>query len=121
MQIDRVRNRDFDLMYERQRSPDPYILDQIWNSKWDQPGGWAWTGFKNAELDTILDKLRAVPSFEARCAAAKEAQKIIMENAVQLYTLSDPVFVAFKTDRVKGFDMGSEGSWFFVNNVSVSK
>ena len=120
VQIDRVGARDFDLVYERQRSPDPYILDQIWNSKWDQPGGWAWTGFKDAKLDTLLDQLRAVPSFEARCSAAKEAQKIIMDNAVQLYTLSDPVFVAYKTARVKGFEMGSEGSWFFVNNVTLS-
>ena len=51
VQLDRVRKRDFELMYERQRSPDPLILDQVWNSKWDQPGGWAWTGFKDAKLD----------------------------------------------------------------------
>ncbi len=38
VQLDRVRKRDFELMYERQRSPDPLILDQVWNSKWDQPG-----------------------------------------------------------------------------------
>ena len=119
VQIERVRNRDFDLMYERQRSPDPYILDQIWNSRWDQPGGWAWTGFKDAGLDTILDRLRTEPSFAARCDAAKSAQKTIMENALQFYTLSDPVFVAYRTARVRNFDMGSEGSWFFVNNTTV--
>ena len=39
VQLDRVQNRTFDLMYERQRSPDPLILDQVWNSKWDEPGG----------------------------------------------------------------------------------
>ena len=121
VQIERVRNRDFDLMYERQRSPDPYILDQVWNSKWDQPGGWAWTGYKNDELDETLNKLRALPSFEDRCAAAKVAQKTILENALQLSTLSDPVFVTYKTGRVNGFDMGSEGSWFFLNNVTVKK
>jgi peptide/nickel transport system substrate-binding protein len=119
VQIDRVQSRNFDLIYERQRSPDPYILDQIWNSRWDQPGGWAWTGYKNAELDTVLDKLRAEPSFAARCDAAKLAQKMIMQDALQLYTLSDPVYVAYKTAVVKNFDMGSEGNWFFVNNITV--
>ncbi len=94
VQLDRVRKRDFDLMYERQRSPDPLILDQVWNSKWDQPGGWAWTGFKDDTLDATLNKLRALPSIDERCEAAKQAQKIIMENALMLPTLSDPVFVA---------------------------
>ncbi len=120
VQLDRVRKRDFELMYERQRSPDPVILDQVWNSKWDQPGGWAWTGFKDATLDSTLDKLRALPAFEDRCEAAKQAQKIIMENALMLPTLSDPVFVAV-AGKVKGFKMGSEGNWFFLNDVSIEK
>ena len=38
-----------------------------------------------------------------------------------LPTLSDPVFVAYRTDTVKGFEMGSEGNWFFVNNTTVAK
>ena len=121
VQIERVRNRDFELMYERQRSPDPAILDQVWNSKWDQPGGWAWTGFKDAKLDETVGKLRSLPEVAARCEAAKEAQKIIMENALMLPTLSDPVFVAYRTDKVKDFQLGSEGNWFFVNNTTVAK
>jgi peptide/nickel transport system substrate-binding protein len=121
VQLERVRNRDFEIMYERQRSPDPAILDQIWNSKWDVPGGWAWTGFKDAKLDETVGKLRSVGDFAARCEAAKEAQKIIMDNALMLPTLSDPVFVAYRTDKVKGFQMGSEGNWFFVNNTTVEK
>jgi peptide/nickel transport system substrate-binding protein len=121
VQIERIRNRDFELMYERQRSPDPAILDQVWNSKWDQPGGWAWTGFKDAKLDETVGKLRSLPEIGARCEAAKEAQKIIMDNALMLPTLSDPVFVAYPTDKVKGFQIGSEGNWFFVNNTTVVK
>ncbi len=120
VQLDRVRKRDFELMYERQRSPDPLILDQVWNSKWDQPGGWAWTGFKDDTLDATLNKLRALPSIDERCEAAKQAQKIIMENALMLPTLSDPVFVAI-SGKVKGFTMGAEGNWFFLNNVTVDK
>ena len=120
VQLDRVRRRDFDLMYERQRSPDPQILDQVWNSKWDQPGGWAWTGFKDATLDTLLDKLRSVPDLAARCAAARDAQKIIMENALMLPTLSDPVFFAL-SPKVKEFQIGGEGNWFFLHNTWLER
>jgi len=120
VQLDRVRRRDFDLMFERQRSPDPLILDQIWNSKWDQPGGWAWTGFKNDTLDATVDKLRSIPDPKARCEVAKEAQKIIMENALMLPTLSDPVFFAM-TPKVKGLQVGAEGNWFFLNNAWLER
>ena len=37
-----------------------------------------------------------------------------------LPTLSDPVFVAI-AGKVKGFKMGSEGNWFFLNDVSIEK
>jgi peptide/nickel transport system substrate-binding protein len=120
VQLDRVRNRDFDLMYERQRSPDPLILDQVWNSKWDQPGGWAWTGYKDPELDSNLEQLRVLPDLEARCEAARAAQKIIMENALMLPTLSEPVFVAMSR-RVKDFEAGAEGNWFFLHNTSLAE
>jgi peptide/nickel transport system substrate-binding protein len=120
VQIDRVRRRDFELIYERQRSPDPLILDQVWNSKWDQPGGWAWTGFKDATLDAHLEKLRALPSIADRCAAAKEAQRIIMDNALMVPTLSDPVFFAM-TPKVKNFQIGAEGNWFYLNNTTLER
>jgi peptide/nickel transport system substrate-binding protein len=120
VQIDRVNRRDFDLMYERQRSPDPLILDQVWNSRWDKPGGWAWTGFKDATLDTTLDKLRSEPDFAKRCQAADDAQRIIMENALIVPTLSDPVFTALSA-HVHGFVPGSDGAWFFLNNVTLDE
>ncbi|MCZ7567143.1 MAG: ABC transporter substrate-binding protein [Ardenticatenaceae bacterium] len=118
VQLERVQKHDFDLIYERQRSPDPAILDQIWNSKWDQPGGWAWTGFKDAKLDETVSQLRTVGDFEKRCQLAKDAQKIIMENASMLPTLSQPVFYALNAD-VKDFKLGAEGNWFFVNDTSI--
>jgi peptide/nickel transport system substrate-binding protein len=120
VQLDRVQKRDFDLMYERQRSPDPLILDQIWNSRWDQPGGWAWTGFKDARLDETLNKLRSLTDHDQRCQAAFEAQKIIMENALMLPTLSQPVFYALSRE-VKDFQLGAEGNWFFLNNTYIAK
>jgi len=119
VQLDMVRRQDFELMYERQRSPDPLILDQVWNSKWDQPGGWAWTGYKSAELDETLNQLRALPTREARCEAAKKAQEHIMTQALMMPTLSDPVFVALST-RVKDFEAGAEGNWFFLHNTTLN-
>ena len=119
VQLDRVQKRDFELIYERQRSPDPLILDQVWNSKWDQPGGWAWTGFKDAALDVLLDQLRSIPDADRRCEVAKQAQKIIMENALLLPTLSQPVFVALSS-KVKGFEPGAEGNWFFLHNTALN-
>jgi peptide/nickel transport system substrate-binding protein len=119
VQLDRVNRRDFDLMFLRQRSPDPLILDMVWNSRWDRPGGWAWTGYKNETLDATLNRLRSEPSFEKRCEAARAAQQIIMDNALTLTTLSQPVFLAF-SPRVRDFKMGAEGNWFFLHSTWIA-
>lgn len=120
VQLEMVGKRDFDLMYERQRSPSPLILDQVWNSKWDQPGGWAWTGYVNPELDKLLDQLRSIPDDQARCDVARQAQKIIMDNALMVPTLSQPIIIGLDKS-VKGFQIGAEGNWFFLQNVSIEK
>lgn len=120
VQLEMVGKRDFDLMYERQRSPSPLILDQVWNSKWDQPGGWAWTGYVDPELDKLVEQLRAIADADARCEVAKDAQKIIMENALMLPTLSQPIVVGLD-DAVKGFQIGAEGNWFFLHNASIEE
>ena len=120
IQLDRVNRRDFDLMFLRQRSPDPAILDQVWNSRWDQPGGWAWTGFKDATLDATVGQLRLVGDDSKRCDIAKTAQEIIMRNAVMLPTLSEPVFIAM-APSVQNFQMGSEGNWFFLHSTWIKR
>ena len=120
VQLDKVQRRDFDLMYERQRSPEPLILDQVWNSKWDEPGGWAWTGYADPELDGLLDQLRSISDAEERCEVARQAQEIIMENALMVPTLSQPVYIAMNSD-VEGFQIGAEGNWFFLHNVSMAE
>lgn len=120
VQLDMVQRRDFELIYERQRSPQPLILDQVWNSKWDEPGGWAWTGYENPELDGLLDQLRSIPGAEARCDVARDVQEIIMENALMVPTLSQPVYIAMD-ESVDGFQIGAEGNWFFLHNVSIAE
>lgn len=117
VQLDRVQRRDFDLMYERLRSTDPQILTDIYNPANDKPGGWFWSGFKNDELTKLVLDVSNNPDATARCDSAKKAQQIIMENAVVFPTLSEPVFVAV-SKSVKGFKMGAEGTFFFLNDVS---
>ncbi len=118
IQIERVNNRDFDLMYERQRSPDPMVLDMVWNSAHDVFGGWAWTGLVNAELDETVGRLRVVPDPEARCEVAYTAQKILLDNVAMLPTLSEPMFYAV-AERVQGFQLLSEGHFFTLHNTSL--
>jgi peptide/nickel transport system substrate-binding protein len=118
VQLERVNARDFDLIYERQRSPDPMLLDMLWNSSNDVVGGWAWTGFVNTELDETVSQLRVVADHDARCALAYKAQKIVMDNAVMIPTLSEPVFYAV-SDRVVDFQLMSEGNYHFLHNTTI--
>lgn len=119
VQIDRVDKRDFELMYERQRTPDPRVLDQVWNSKYyGVPGGWAWTGLEDSELDSILDKITSIGDMDERNDLAMRAQEIIMEHAAVLPTLSQPMFYAVSR-KLKGFKIGAEGNWFFPHDMYI--
>jgi peptide/nickel transport system substrate-binding protein len=111
VQIDMATRRDFDLMYERQRGNDPVFLDMMWNSKNSGPGGWAWTGFKDARLDELLDKANAEVDPDKRCEYYVEAQKIIMENALTLGMFGQPRFWVL-SKKVKGFQLGPT-AWMY--------
>lgn len=118
IQLERRNARDFDLMYERQRTPDPAILELVWNSANDVEGGWAWTGFVDAELDAAVIRILQVADPEERCALAHTAQRIIMENAVMLPTLSQPQFYALSA-AVHNFQLSSESPYFFLHNTYI--
>jgi len=119
VQLGLVNNRDFDLIYERQRSPDPMLLDMMWNSANDVVGGWAWTGFVDEDLDRVVRQLRTAPEQEVRCRLAHDAQRIIMDNALMLPTLSEPIFYAVAAE-VEGFQLMSEGQFFFLHSTYLS-
>jgi peptide/nickel transport system substrate-binding protein len=118
VQLERVNARDFDFIYERQRSPDPMLLDMLWNSANDVVGGWAWTGFVDEELDETVSQLRVVPGHDARCEVAHRVQEIVMDNALMIPTLSEPVFYAV-SDKVVDFQLMSEGHYHFLHNTTV--
>jgi peptide/nickel transport system substrate-binding protein len=118
VQLQRVSERTFDLIYERQRNPTAAVLHQVWHSSNDRPGGWAWTGFVDATLEAILDEIQATPGQAESCALAAQAQQIISDAAVQLPTLGQPMY--YVLDRsVKGFTLGKEGNWYWLYNAYV--
>ena len=43
-----------------------------------------------------------------------------MDQALMLPTLSQPIFVAM-AKNVDGFQIGAEGNWFFLQNISISE
>lgn len=118
VQLQRVNERTFDLIYERQRNPTAAVLHQVWHSSNDRPGGWAWTGYVNPELDAILDEIQATPGQAESCALAQQAQQIISDNALQLPTLGQPMYYVVD-ESVKGFQLGKEGNWFWLYNTYV--
>jgi peptide/nickel transport system substrate-binding protein len=120
IQIERVNAADFDLMYQRLRSPDPVILDAIWNSRWSEPGGWAWTGYESEELNALVEQLRTVGDNDARCEIARQAQQFIMEEALMIPTLDQPIIYAL-SDKIQGFVTASEASYFFLHNTYIAE
>ena len=120
IQLERVAKRDFDLMYERLRSSDPKILDDMFNPAYSKPGGWFWNGYSSDELTKLVNEVRSNPDNAVRCDSAKKAQEIIMDQALIFPTLSDPSYVAL-AKGVEGFKMGAEGTNFFIHDVSIKK
>lgn len=119
VQLERRNAREFELMYERLRSMDPKILDDIWNSKYDVPGGWNWGGYVDPELNAVLDIVSGDPDFDRRCDAAKKAQEMIMSEALNFPTLAQPSYTAI-SDNVSGFKLGATGTHFFLHDVSLN-
>ncbi len=120
VQLERAQAKDFDLMYERQRIPLPDVLHIVWYSGNSGPGQWAWTGYEDPTLDLLLEEMINTADPQAACELAREAQVIIQDQALQLPTLSEAVFYVLKKE-VKGFQLGSEGLWFYVYNTYIEK
>lgn len=118
VQLSRVQEETFDLIYERQRNPTAAVLHQVWHSSNDRPGGWAWTGYADPELDAILDEIQATADQERSCELAREAQQIISDQALQLPTLAQPMYYVLD-DSVEGFTLGAEGNWYWLYNTYI--
>jgi peptide/nickel transport system substrate-binding protein len=121
VQLQRAQSGDFDFMYERQRTFEPYgTLFAIWYSKNDKPGGWAWSRFHNDELDATLLKTQEVSSEQELQGLWTQVQRIVTENALALPTVDDAAYYVMRKN-VKGFKLGAIGNWFFANDMYVEK
>lgn len=119
VQLQRAQSGDFDLMYERLRTLEPDILySEFYSKNEDKPGGWAWSRFHNPQLDAALLHTQQTADPQTRAKYFGEAQRLLTESAVYLPTLDDPQFFAMSS-RVKGFDLGATGAWFFANDMYV--
>ena len=84
-----ARQKNFDLLPLRIRAfpfvDDPY---NIWHSDNDRQGGGNRSGFRSAELDNIMEKLRRTDDSLAQVTLLKEFQQIIYDEqaGIFLYT-----------------------------------
>lgn len=105
VQYERAIAGDFGIVFERMRNVDPQHLMIMYHSEERGPGGWAWTGFADEELDELIEEGASIFDLEERCEYYVEAQKIIMENALTLGGWGQPVMYAVD-GRVQGFGLG---------------
>jgi peptide/nickel transport system substrate-binding protein len=73
------------------RFPDTGIyLNYVYNSK---SVGTNYSGFSNAQVDSLLDKAKVTSDQTARCSLYEQAQTIIYDQAVSvnMYTYQQPV------------------------------
>jgi peptide/nickel transport system substrate-binding protein len=116
VQLEAAQQKTYDFMYERERGPDIGYLWLFWHSDNAKPGGWAWTGFTDPELDMYLDIIKTSTKEETRFAASAEAQRIIMENALMVPTVAQPIFWVLKLE-VKNFRPTVAGNYFHLYDV----
>ena len=121
MQLQVAGEKSFDLMYQRERGLEPATYVAVhWHSSQDTPGGWAWTGFHDEELDQVLDAASATTDQAVRCDNFARAQMILMENALTLPTLAQPTFFLWRNE-VQGFEIAASGIDFALWSVWLDR
>ncbi len=119
VQLQRAQSGDFDLIYERLRTLEPDILySEFYSKNAGKPGGWAWSGFHDAQVDDALLRTQQTADPQVRARYFAEAQRLLTQSAVYLPTLDDPQFFAMPA-TIKGFQLGATGAWFFANDMYV--
>jgi len=123
VQLDVVANRTFQIMYERERSPDMEYLNMFYNSKnyvGEVPGGWNWCGLRDEALDRLLNLAEMTFDQQQRFEILKAAQLIIMDHAATLPTLAE-TFYWCHADYVEGFRIHSDGFLWDLYDVWLNK
>jgi peptide/nickel transport system substrate-binding protein len=118
VQLERAQNKDFDIIMQRLRGNDGSLMSRVWKATNDRPGGWAWTGFRNDDLEAVLTQLDNTLSFEGRCELARQAQQIVTEFAPHLPSVDQPTYWVLDAN-VRDWTLGPEGNWFTVYNAYI--
>jgi len=119
VQLERAQSKDFDLIMQRLRGNDGSLMSTVWKAANDRPGGWAWSGFRNDELEAVLDQLDNTLDFQARCELARTAQQIVTEFAPHLPSVDQPTYWVLDAN-VRDWTLGPEGNWFTVYNTYIA-
>lgn len=120
VQLERAQNKDFNYIFQRLRGNDGNLMSRVWNSKNDRPGGWAWSGLRDDELDAILDEIEITLDFETRCELAVQAQQIVTEHAAHIPSVDQPTYWVLNNE-VMDFTVGPEGNWFTIYNTYIEE
>jgi peptide/nickel transport system substrate-binding protein len=99
-------------------SADPGVLNFVYNST-NMDGGSAFSRFRSEELDQTLTDAAAALTAEERAALYREAQMIIMENALALpiYTYARLMLLAAE---VQGWQFDGEG-YPWLSQISLAQ
>jgi peptide/nickel transport system substrate-binding protein len=84
IQLERAAAMDFNLIFQHFAYTEPGVLDILYNSANNKPGGWSWTGYVDPTLDDLLNQSSTTIDAEARCELLTEAQQIVVEQALVL-------------------------------------
>jgi peptide/nickel transport system substrate-binding protein len=92
-------------------SSDPGVLEVTFHSRSIEEG-WAWSRFRDEELDSLLDSASSELDAEARLETYSRIQHIIMENALIIPLVENTYFHAL-TPNVHGVEWDVDGfPWF---------
>jgi peptide/nickel transport system substrate-binding protein len=115
-----VRQRNFDLLPLRIRAfphvDDPY---SIWHSDNDEAGGGNRSGFRSADLDAAIEKLRSTDDPAIQDAALKQFQQIIYEEQAGLF-LYTPLERIVSSKRIQ-FPTSSRRPGYFENLIKPAE
>jgi len=84
VQLERATSGDFDLIFQHFAQTDPSVLDMLYNSKNNRPGGWSWTRYQDPTLDDLLARSATTLDEAARCDLLTRAQQKIVDQALVL-------------------------------------
>ena len=105
VQLERANAGDFNLIFLHFAQTDPSVLEMLYNSANNKPGGWSWTRYQDPALDQILVESASTIDEAQRCELLTQAQQMIVEQALVL-PLYGRYYVYVAAPEVKGLTVG---------------